>query len=103
MDELEKRLERLRYNSWRVDDFNNELDNNIIGIIKENLSEDQIINKIEQSPHFQILDITEKKMVSDHKAIPLCLGQQKYKVAKFFAEQSQRSERQIPFLHFIIR
>ena len=38
MDKLEKRLEQLLYNSWRVDDFNKELENNIIGIIEENLS-----------------------------------------------------------------
>lgn len=103
MDKLEKRLAQLKYQSWRVDDLNNKLENNIIEIIEENLSEDQIINNIKQSHHFQILDITEKKMVSDHKAIPLCLGQQKYKVAKFFAEQSQCSESQIPFLHYLIR
>ena len=42
-------------------------------------------------------------MVSDHKDITLCLEQKKYKVAKFFTEQSQQSERQIPFLHYIIR
>ncbi len=100
MDQFEKRLEYLR---WEGDKLNKKFADTIIEKIEENINEEQIINNITQLVTFQISSIDEKKMVADFKAIPLCLEQEKFKVAKFLVEQSQDNERQIPLLHYIIR